>query len=419
MLFVGVDLTSAFAQQPRAIDIAVLDDHRNCRFVRANWPQTASVTGRDAVVLRSMLSVPIGNEPNQVWAIDGPQGLASAGQTMRHCERVLGTPGHTPDTLPPAAPGGRPFGDYIRSSVDLFAALLAGQPALQLAGLGAATMTNATLYEIFPGSEWVVLAGRRQPHKTSNAGRAARRSLMSRLGVHGLPTNPTADENDAVVGAYLAWCTRHAPDVVNLRGLPPNHSQGELREGYILHAAAVMPDDAAQAQALPPTPECARTDAALEDDWASSESLTLKLTDYGLVQGTCPENGWMVPGVDYTCKTIAPDPTVGFKLTHAANFPGGRGWTSEPKVKPLLRALGYSTPAHLGEQNAVTLKVRLAAPHAEDTRRRRGVRISLREARELALRVMMEAERQVREERAREVLFLRGSVDEESSTHDL
>ena len=61
----------------------------------------------------------------------------------------------------------------------------------------------------------------------------------------------------------------------------------------------------------------------------------------------------------------------------------------------------------------------VAFSHAEGTRRLRGVRISLREARELALRVMMEAEREVREERAREVLFLRGSVDEESSTHDL
>jgi len=365
MLFVGVDLTSAFAQQPRAIDIAVLDDHRNCRFVRANWPQTASVTGRDTVVMRSMLSVPIGNEPNQVWAIDGPQGLASAGQTMRHCERVLGTPGHTPDMLPPAAPGGRPFGDYIRSSVDLFAALLAGQPALQLAGLGAATVMNATLYEIFPGSEWVVLAGRRLPHKTSNAGRAARRSLLSRLGIQRLPTNPTADENDAVVGAYLAWCTRHAPDAANLRGLPPNHSQGELREGYILHAAgvshagAVMPDDAAQGQALPSTPERARTDAELEDDWASSESLTLKLTDYGLIHGTCPENSWMVSFRDYACETIAPDPPERFQLTYAADFPGGRGWTSRPKVMALFKRLGYSTPAHLGEQNAVTLKVRL------------------------------------------------------------
>jgi hypothetical protein len=363
MLFVGVDLTSAFVQKPRAIDIAVLDDHLNCRLVRANWPQTAIVTGRDRIVLRRMLSGPIGNEPNQVWAIDGPQGLASAGQTMRHCERVLGTPGHTPDTLPPASPGGFPFGDYIRSSVDLFAALLSGQPALQIVGLGAATVTNATLYEIFPGSEWVVLAGRRLPLKTSNAGRAARRFLLSRLGVLGLPTNPTADENDAVVGAYLSWCTRHAPNAVNLRGLPPNRSQGEIREGYILHATgvshpgAVMSDDVAQT--LPPAPERARTDAAIEDDWASRESLSLKLTDYGLVHGTCPENSWMVSGVDYTCETVAPNPPERFQLTHAADFPGGRGWTQRPKVMELFKRLGYSTPTRLGEQNAVTLNVKL------------------------------------------------------------
>jgi hypothetical protein len=61
----------------------------------------------------------------------------------------------------------------------------------------------------------------------------------------------------------------------------------------------------------------------------------------------------------------------------------------------------------------------VAFSHGEGTRRRRGVRISLREARDLALQVMVEAERQIREEKAREVSFLRGPVDEGSSTHDL
>jgi hypothetical protein len=364
MLFVGVDLTSAFARRPRAIDIAILDDDLNCRFTQAAWPDPALVTGRDSVTLRRMLSTPIGDEASQVWAIDGPQGLAAAGQKMRHCERVLGTPGKTPDVLPVAAPGGRPFGDYIRSSVDFFAALLASQPALQLAGLGGTNVINATLYEIFPGSEWTVLAGRRLPHKTSSAGRATRRTLMSGLGIRGLPTLPTADENDALVGAYLAWCTRHAPGVIDLQGLAPIHSGGELREGYILHATkalesrAVMPVDTTQAEERDLAPESAHAEAT-QDDWPSCECLVLKLTDYGLVHGTCPENRWLDVGVDYTCETIAPDAPERFRLTHALTFAGGRGWTAEPKIKALLTKLGYSTPLHLGEHNAVTLRVKL------------------------------------------------------------
>lgn len=365
MLFVGVDLTSAFARRPRAIDLAILNDSLSCRFAQASWPDPALVTGRDPVSLRRLLATAIGDEPEQIWALDGPQGLAAIGQKMRHSERVLGTPGKTPDTLPPAASRGRPFGDYIRSSVDLFAALLAAQPAPLLAGLGDATVTNATLYEIFPGSEWTVLAGRRLPHKTSSAGRAARRALMSGLGVRGLPTLPTADQNDALVGAYLAWCTRHAPGLVDLRGLPPIHTGGELREGYILHAARApesqpaRPADATQANERELASEPASAEAVAEEDWASSESLVLKFTDYGLVHGTCPENRWLDAGVNYTCETIAPDEPERFELKPSPTFAGGRGWTVEPKIKALLTKLGYSAPPHLGEQNAVTLRIEL------------------------------------------------------------
>jgi hypothetical protein len=356
MKFVGIDLTSAFARKPRAIDVAILDEDRNCRFVRAQWPSPEKVTGRDPVALGKMLSVPIDSEAGQVWAIDGPQGLAAVGQKTRHCERVLGTPGHSPDMLPPAVSGRRPFGDYIRSSVDLFAALLARRPVPQLAGLGSTTLANASLYEIFPGSDWIALAGRRLPKKNTVAGRISRRALLSRLGIQGLPKTPTADENDAAVGAYLAWCTRHAPDAVCLRGLPPVYSEGELREGYILHAAGgskaiAMPDDYTSFDATP--------DPAHTEDWASSESLTLKLIDYGLVHGSCPENSWMQPGSDYSCEGIGPNSSEGFQLTHSASFSGGRGWRSEPTVKELLRRLGYPVEQALSKQDPVTLRLKL------------------------------------------------------------
>jgi hypothetical protein len=88
-----------------------------------------------------------------------------------------------------------------------------------------------------------------------------------------------------------------------------------------------------------------------------------------------------------------------------------------PAVGTLLIALGSLTRATYLEPPSE--ESRTVAFYAQGIRRRRGVRISLREARELALRVMAEAERQIREERAREASFLRGPVDEESSAHDL
>ncbi len=363
MIFVGLDLTSAFARQPRAIDVAVLDDALTCRFALARWPAAAQVTARDVAALRGMLSTAIDDEAPQVWAVDGPQGLATVGQKMRHCERLLGTPGKTPDTLPAAASGGRPFGDYIRSSVDLFASLIAAPADHQLAGLGTG-LSNSSLYETFPGSDWRVLAGQGLPHKESNAGRAARRLLMSGLGVRGLPTLPTADENDALACAYLAWCTRHAPTVVELRGVPPVHAAGELREGYILHAAKVpnanvTASDRDVVAVHNDAPDAPATSTPAED-WCSSEGPLLKLTDYGVVHGTCLENAWLDPTVgSYACETLAPDAPERFQLTHSPTFSGGRGWTASPKIKPLLAMLGYSTPDHLGEANAVTLRIRV------------------------------------------------------------
>ena len=61
----------------------------------------------------------------------------------------------------------------------------------------------------------------------------------------------------------------------------------------------------------------------------------------------------------------------------------------------------------------------LLSPTAKGPEGKEEWRISLRKARDLALQVMMEAERQIRDERAREVFFLRGPVDGRSPTHDL
>ena len=87
-----------------------------------------------------------------VVAIDGPQGLAAAGNNVRACERALAAPGRTPSILPPAEESGVPFQGYIRSSIDLFAGLVRDAPLWPLAGLGDMDRTEAGLWEVFPGA---------------------------------------------------------------------------------------------------------------------------------------------------------------------------------------------------------------------------------------------------------------------------
>jgi hypothetical protein len=79
----------------------------------------------------------------------------------------------------------------------------------------------------------------------------------------------------------------------------------------------------------------------------------------------------------------------------------------------VLIALGSFTHLDQPESSGGASRVIFDSP-ASTTRRQRGVRITLRQARDLALRVMAEAERNTREERTREAFFLRGPVEEES-----
>lgn len=148
-----------------------------------------------------------------VWAIDGPQGLAKHGARLRACERALATPGKTSHELPPPQSGQQPFGDYVRSSVDLFAALLQ-MNALHLVGLNGRSLTDATLFEVFPGAEWKVLTATALPKKTGASGRRLRIELLRKLGIHDVPDGISADLCDAAIAAYLAWCTRHRPEDV-------------------------------------------------------------------------------------------------------------------------------------------------------------------------------------------------------------
>lgn len=368
MKFVGIDLTSAFAASPRAIDVAVLDARLNVRFFAVNWPKAETVIGRDAGFLVQALSAQglVETSERVVLAIDGPQGLATVGNTMRACERTLGTPGRTPSTLPPAEESGAPFQGYIRSSVDLFAGLVGSAPARKLAGLNGVSNLKTDLWEVFPGAEWAALAGQQLPTKATAAGRQARRNLFEALGIL-FPTQalPTADQHDALVGAYLAWCVHHEPSSVELVGEPPYVEDGELREGFILHALARPRRDRATInREVKPAPSSSdgETGTTTElTDWSDGDALRLVLTDYGVVHGKEPENAWLAPGRDYTVETVAPHPRLPFKLVHATKFSGGRAWRAEPTVREVLRQLGYPTPAHLTRMDAVTLRVRVKA----------------------------------------------------------
>ena len=298
MKFVGIDLTSAFSARPRAIDVAVLDDRLSASFFAVAWPTAEAVTGRDAGFLTRTLQerVPVGPGERLVLAIDGPQGLATVGNALRTCERILGTPGRTPGNLPPAAETAAPFQGYIRSSIDLFAGLVGAAQRRTLAGFNGVSNLEAELWEVFPGAEWVVLAKRRLPRKTSPAGREERRRLFEALGVaFPTPTVPTADQNDALVGAYLAWCVHHRPSSVELVGVAPATADGEIREGFILHAGpalGVEAPSAGPAVALSVTAADREPEAAT--DWNDDDTSLIILTDYGLVHGTAPENAWLV-----------------------------------------------------------------------------------------------------------------------------
>ena len=361
MKFVGIDLTSAFAASPRPNDIAVLDDRLNVRFFALAWPRAELVIGRDPSFLTQMLQaqVPLGPSERMVVAIDGPQGLATVGNTMRACERTLGTPGRTPSNLPPAEEAGLPFQGYIRSSIDLFAGLVGAAPPWLLAGLGGIGNVEAGLWEVFPGAEWVVLAGRRLPLKTTVPGRQARRNLFEALQV-AFPTQalPTADENDALVGAYLAWCVHNRPASVELVGVAPGMAGGELREGFILHAHPNLDIGPPVTEAaVTPSTSTAEREPEAANDWNDDRALLLMLTDYGVVHGTEPENAWLVFGQDYTVETVPPHAPLRIQLVHAATFSGGRGWRAVPTTRNILVQLGYPTPQHLTRENAVTVRV--------------------------------------------------------------
>lgn len=163
---------------------------------------------------------------SRVAMLDGPQALAAKGTAIRVCERQSAAVGKTPDFRPDLK---KPFAGFICSSIDLFAALMHEGIAISPPGfIGGAN-------EVYPGHIWILLGGRRTlPRKTTEQGRLMRKHILEILGVCGLPSLPTHDQNDAALAALIAAAADdQVPGIRVLSiGAPLSVSpDGVLREG--------------------------------------------------------------------------------------------------------------------------------------------------------------------------------------------
>src|SRR5579871_4901672 len=156
-LYIGADLTDRYSAQCRDIDVCGLTPARDgplqAAFWRWRWdraPQPLNV----APVAQELRAA-------RVAMLDGPQALACPGTALRVCERQSACVGKTPDTCPPLS---KPFAGFIRSSLDLFAALkhegIAISPPVFTGGV----------CEVYPGHIWTILSARRPlPRKATEA----------------------------------------------------------------------------------------------------------------------------------------------------------------------------------------------------------------------------------------------------------
>ena len=231
--YLGADLTDRHAKGRRAIDVCGLtcvEGRLRAAFWHWEWssPQAALDVSLIAPEVKSAKSS----------MFDGPQGLASIGESLRACERQSGAVGKTPDTMPTL---GRPFAGYIRSSIELFSAFAqAGfkvSPADFIGGVS----------EVYPGNIWGRLAKRVLPKKSTNEGRQARKLILQALGVRDLPALPTHDENDACISAVSAAAADGKVTGVTVCGLGLPlviEAGGTMREGPMV--IPEISDDAQQ-----------------------------------------------------------------------------------------------------------------------------------------------------------------------------
>lgn len=219
--YIGADLTDRYSDGCRDVDVCGLTPVENklaAKFWYWKWdpglrPLDVSIIASELVATRSAM-------------LDGPQGLASQGNSLRACERLSAAVGNTPDARPCLS---RPFAGFICSSLDLFTALkqagLTISPPNFLGGVS----------EVYPGHIWTILSGDRAlSKKSTDRGRRERKLILEALGVCGLPVLPTHDQNDACVAALMAAAAdRKIPGLTSAGiGFPLlADADGSLREG--------------------------------------------------------------------------------------------------------------------------------------------------------------------------------------------
>ena len=185
-VYLELDITDRYADSRRAMDVCGLEirDHTlTPHFWTWSWGPT------DLIDLTDLLP-----EISAAKAVmlDGPQGLARVGCNIRASERSLAAAGKTGDKRPPLS---QPYGGFVASSLDLFAAFHA-------AGLFDPSTQDLQLDEVYPASIWTRLA-RGLPNKRRGDGRQARVAILRTLGV-AVPDAPSHDDLDARAAALLA-----------------------------------------------------------------------------------------------------------------------------------------------------------------------------------------------------------------------
>jgi predicted nuclease with RNAse H fold len=234
--YIGADLTDRYSRACRCIDVCGLSSMENNKLAATFWlwQWDAAPEALDVSVVSSEIRAA------KAVMFDGPQGLATRGQDLRACERQSAAVGKTGDDLPPLS---RPFAGFIRSSLDIFAALK--QAGIQV---GPASFLDG-VSEVYPGHIWTLLSGRRAlTNKSTEQGRIARKKILEAFGVAELPPMPTHDQNDACVAALLAAAADGKVRGLNATaiGVPlSTDPDGTLREGMM-----VIPEVASETRSV-------------------------------------------------------------------------------------------------------------------------------------------------------------------------
>lgn len=215
--FVGADLTDASAATPRPVDVCGL--WREGRVLVAQlweWRWDGAGFAPVAAELRAA----------RCSLLDGPQALAAPGRAMRACERLSAAAGKTPDARDKIVPG-RPFAGFVRTSLDLFAALDALGLELSPPGI------SGGVGEAYPAHLWRLLAPG-LARKTTALGLRQRRAVLEAAGVRLEVARASHDQLDAAICALAAAAACGAAPGLTARTLGEplsRRADGTLEEG--------------------------------------------------------------------------------------------------------------------------------------------------------------------------------------------